>query len=106
MEVTRKEHMNLTPGTYGYKWAQRTHCEKGHELKGDNLVKSQLKRGLRQCRTCSIEKNRAWRKANPEKMLAAVRSWQRRNPDRVRELNRARYRKTALTEQLDLIPLE
>lgn len=33
--------------------------------------------------------HKAWREANPEKMLAAVKSWQKRHKDRVSEILRA-----------------
>ncbi len=65
--MTRQEHMNVTPDTYGYKWANRTHCEKGHLLEGDNLLPCATNNGYRKCRECSIEASRKWRKANPEK---------------------------------------
>lgn len=87
-DVTRKEHMNVTPGTYGYKWAHRTHCENKHELSGDNLLPWALKRGWRKCRACSIEKSRVWRTANPEKMKNAVRNWQKKNHARKYEYDR------------------
>lgn len=30
--------------------ARKTHCKRGHELNGDNLI---FRRGMRQCRTCA-----------------------------------------------------
>lgn len=31
---------------------RKTHCHKGHPLSGDNVYPSDLKRGIRRCRTC------------------------------------------------------
>ena len=70
--LTHTEHMRKTPGTYGYKWAHRTHCLKGHPLTEDNLVPFLRKKGQRRCRQCAIEKDRQWRQENPEKFKAAV----------------------------------
>ena len=86
--MDRKEHMNVTPETYGYKWAQRTHCEKGHLLEGENLLPSATKDGYRKCRTCSIEASRKWREANPEKMRAAVDRYRSAHHDELVEKNR------------------
>lgn len=33
--------------------AEKTHCERGHELVGENLVKAQLAVGRRECRACA-----------------------------------------------------
>ena len=39
--------------------SKKTHCPKGHELKGDNLIKCKLKKlGWRECRICWNEKRR------------------------------------------------
>lgn len=35
-----------------------THCIRGHELTGDNLVAGNLKLGMRSCRTCAIERSK------------------------------------------------
>ena len=104
--MTRKEHMNATPGTWGYEWAQLTHCEKGHPLEGDNLLPFALKKGIRRCRECQIEASRDWRKANPEKMRAAVASWADRNRERKRRADRERYhgkKSSVSTEQVKAI---
>lgn len=37
----------------------RTHCPHGHELAGDNLVRSRLPH--RQCRVCHLARQAAWR---------------------------------------------
>src|ERR1700681_1273130 len=43
----------------------KTHCVRGHELSGDNLVRSQLENsGIRNCRTCWNENTRARRRRN------------------------------------------
>jgi len=89
----RKEHMRNTPGSYGYKWAHRTHCEKGHLLEGDNLLPSISKKGYRRCRECSRLASEQWRKANPEKMRAAVQRWKDANLDRKRAADRERKRR-------------
>ena len=33
--------------------AKKTHCPKGHELKGDNLTNYPLRRGYRECKICT-----------------------------------------------------
>ncbi len=33
---------------------RKAHCPRGHPLEGDNLVAAQLRRGRRQCRTCTL----------------------------------------------------
>lgn len=38
--------------------AWKTHCPKGHELVGDNIRKSEIARGGRDCRTCYNERFR------------------------------------------------
>lgn len=89
--MTRKEHMRATPGTYGYKWAHRTHCENGHLLEGDNLVPFALKQGYRKCRACANEASRQWRANNPEKMKESTAKWRAKNHDRKLEHDRWRY---------------
>ena len=43
----------------------KTHCIRGHELSGDNLVRSQLENaGIRNCRICWNEKARERRRRN------------------------------------------
>jgi hypothetical protein len=43
----------------------KTHCLRGHELSGENLVRSQLENaGIRNCRTCWNENARARRRRN------------------------------------------
>ena len=38
----------------------KTHCPQGHEYTPDNMVQSDLKRGVRRCRVCSAAKSRAY----------------------------------------------
>ena len=73
--ITHADHMRKTPGTYGYKWATKMHCLKGHALTEDNLIPSDLKAGRRRCRTCDIERQRLYRRAHPEKAAEACRRW-------------------------------
>jgi hypothetical protein len=47
----------LRGGTIIADRAQRTHCPEGHELAANNLVPSQLRRGLRECATCFRERH-------------------------------------------------
>ena len=43
----------------------KTHCRRGHELSGENLVRSQLENaGIRNCRTCWNANARARRRRN------------------------------------------
>ena len=43
----------------------KTHCKRGHELSGENLVKSAK---TRQCRTCQIEKKQADRQKRKQEL--------------------------------------
>src|SRR5690606_21756109 len=56
IELTDAEHSAVTPGSVGHTNGHKTHCKYGHELSGDNLLPSALRRGHRQCRTCMNEK--------------------------------------------------
>lgn len=38
--------------------AAKTHCQRGHELAGDNLVASKAKVGARECRECARARHR------------------------------------------------
>lgn len=51
----------------GRHWQRvKTHCPRGHELSGDNLVPSKLKNGIRQCLACSRDQSRRYaRDRNP-----------------------------------------
>src|SRR4051812_16645247 len=50
--VTHRENL-LRGESPAAKQAKRTHCSRGHELTGINLLSAQLKRGKRECRICS-----------------------------------------------------
>jgi hypothetical protein len=43
--------------------ARRTHCTRGHQLVGDNLCSSHVRRGHRSCRACHLARN--WLLRNP-----------------------------------------
>lgn len=45
----------------------RTHCPRNHEYAGHNLI---VRRGKRECRTCTYERNAAARKARRERQKA------------------------------------
>ena len=50
--------------------SKKTHCPKGHELKGDNLDKTHLKRGKRSCKICAqIREKRRWIKIKENQNL-------------------------------------
>lgn len=51
---------------------ERTHCPQGHELAGSNLKASGLAKGMRTCRTCSIERSRARRAGRPYSTASAA----------------------------------
>lgn len=55
------------------KHARKTHCPKGHELSGGNLVPSHLKRGERRCLICHNERCRRWNQSHREQRNV----WQR-----------------------------
>jgi len=57
--VTQKENILRGNGWSGRK-ARTSHCPKGHELAGDNLVKYELKFGKRKCRTCKVERDKTY----------------------------------------------
>lgn len=59
--VTHRENMLRGEGFVSAHKA-KTHCPRGHELSGDNLRQSIWRRyGLRDCRTCYIERAKARR---------------------------------------------
>lgn len=49
--VTNKENLARGVGI-GAINTKKTHCPRGHELTGNNLLKSHLRLGWRNCRTC------------------------------------------------------
>lgn len=105
VQMSQAEHVAITPGTYVGQWLGHelpTHCAAGHELSGDNLLPSGLKRGYRQCRICRNAQSAAWRAANPEKFRAAVASYKERHADEIRAKGRAYHaRKRANTQHHD-----
>jgi hypothetical protein len=56
-----------------------THCDKGHELTGDNLVKWMARRGMRGCLLCKRDDDREratkWRTENPERYGSTRKAW-------------------------------
>ena len=58
--VTHKE--NIARGdTITSRASAKTHCPRGHELAGQNLVPSSLRKGRRDCLTCSRQRARDYR---------------------------------------------
>lgn len=77
--VTHRENQ-LRGETFGAFNAAKTHCPRGHELVGDNLVTSALKRGQRTCAKCAS--------------ICAMNSAKRRlarDPEAVKAKRRAEY---------------
>lgn len=80
MVVTQREHMALSPRSPSYRNSQKTHCKRGHEFSGSNLMMIRTPHGWgRRCRICHRERARIYcakkRSENPE----AVNAKQRRN---------------------------
>lgn len=67
--VSHRENM-LRGDTVAAASAARTHCAKGHELSGTNLVPSKLRRGVRECRTCCTARKTAWKRRRREQGTA------------------------------------
>lgn len=95
-------------------------CSKcGKELSLDNFYKKKKsKDGLyTECKGCSNERSKAWRKANPEYMNAYKVAWRKANQDRVKayrvawrkanpehvRVHQAAWRKTRLDEELTAV---
>lgn len=51
---------------YCAKSARKETCDHGHPLSGDNLVASQLARGVRECRICQNQRTRERRQSTPD----------------------------------------
>jgi len=62
--------------------ASKTHCPKGHELKGVNLSKYELSIGKRSCKLCRNERQRLRNERVEEKEYKL--KWQQNNRDRTR----------------------
>ena len=58
--VTHKENV-LRGSSFVSEQAHRTHCKRGHELSGDNLLPHKLKKGLRACKACNTEQVNMYR---------------------------------------------
>ena len=58
--VTHREN-TLRGNTITAAQAARTHCPQGHELGGENLVPSSLRKGRRDCLTCSRQRASEYR---------------------------------------------
>ena len=50
-DVTNKENVLRGVGLTAIN-AKKTHCKNGHELSGENLLKSALNKGMRNCKIC------------------------------------------------------
>lgn len=59
--------------------AAKTHCPRGHELSGDNLIPSARRQGKRQCATCAPLLYQQWLARNHEAKKARDREWHRIN---------------------------
>lgn len=51
-QVTSKENL-LRGNSIPAQNARKTHCSRGHELKGNNLIKYSLRLGSRKCKLCA-----------------------------------------------------
>lgn len=63
--VTRKENL-MRGDTLPAARAAQTHCQRGHELSGDNVY-TNPSQGSRTCRICRTQFNREWAKKNRER---------------------------------------
>lgn len=70
-DLTVKEHMRITPGTFPYVQSRKTHCPQGHPYNLDNTRYNIDKYGRehRSCRKCNTELQRKRKEA---RMAAAV----------------------------------
>lgn len=80
--VTLRENL-LRGDTFQAANAQKSHCDRGHRLDGDNLYVTTS--GSRNCRIC-IRLSRKKSEAKPERM-AYQRDYQRRRRARLKALN-------------------
>lgn len=55
--VSTRENL-LRGDTMASRRAAKTHCPRGHELSGDNLVAAGVAKGYRSCRTCTNDYSR------------------------------------------------
>lgn len=76
--VTHRENV-LRGVSYCATAAAKTHCPAGHELAGDNLNKSLLRRrGARSCMICKREQQRTYWRVNREAIRGKQREYMRR----------------------------
>jgi len=69
--VTTKVNQHRGFGVSGLN-ARKTHCPRGHALKGSNLKSFDLKKGERSCRTCCNDKKRAARQRMSKRSFSIV----------------------------------
>ena len=63
--VTRRENIDRSDWASAIN-SRKTHCPKGHELKGDNLDNYQKRLGYRKCRICKNERDMLYYQNNRE----------------------------------------
>src|SRR6185312_12891331 len=56
--VTCRTNILRSPVALAARWIGRTHCAKGHELSGDNVI--QRSDGGRRCRACRNERSKVY----------------------------------------------
>lgn len=59
--VTQAENVAASDGVTALN-ARKTHCSRGHELKGENLI---MRGAYRNCRICKSASNKAWHAKQP-----------------------------------------
>jgi hypothetical protein len=62
--VTHRENQLRGDG-WGGRNARKTHCDHGHPLSGDNIIRDRREPTWRKCRECSRRRSREWERANP-----------------------------------------
>ena len=73
-------------------YSNRTHCDKGHPLSGDNLYISPST-GARSCKICMAEYRAAYRKANKEKIAARNAAYYQANKKEIAARDAAYYKR-------------
>lgn len=74
--VTNRENSLRGFGASGINY-RKTHCIRGHELSGSNLVICRLKDNHRQCRTCTAIREKIYNKIYYQKNREQIRKQQR-----------------------------
>lgn len=64
--VTHRENMMRAKDTFPAIHAAKTHCVRGHELAGNNLLPHKLRLGIRACKTCNSAQVKRWAKKKVE----------------------------------------